>query len=246
MLVLPFLFVTYFCSLATGLQAGDYFKLCKRNDPELGNCIKDSLNQMKPLLRKGIPQLKIPSLDPMVIPRVNVKQGSGPVSMDSTFTNLKINGITDFTIKNIRPDLDNNQIDFEATLPYMYNVGDYKIEGKILVLPISGNGDSWSNYTDVNIKATLKGEPEAKGGKTFFKIKEFKFDLNVGRAIIHLNNLFNGNKELGDAMNNFMIENWEVVYKELKPVVNEAVSAILLDVAQKVFNRFPMDELFLQ
>lgn len=32
---------------------GDYFKLCKRNDPELGNCIKDSLNQMKPLLRKG-------------------------------------------------------------------------------------------------------------------------------------------------------------------------------------------------
>lgn len=50
---------------------------------------------------------------------------------------------------------------------------------------------------DVNIKATLKGEPEAKGGKTFFKIKEFKFDLNVGRAIIHLNNLFNGNKELG-------------------------------------------------
>lgn len=43
-----------------------------------------------------------------------------------------------------------------------------------------------------------------------------------------------------------MIENWEVVYKELKPVVNEAVSAILLDVAQKVFNRFPMDELFLQ
>ncbi|KAK9497011.1 hypothetical protein O3M35_012805 [Rhynocoris fuscipes] len=199
---------------------------------------------MKPLLKKGIPELRIPSLNPMVVPKVSVKQGSGPVSLDSTFTDLKINGITDYTIENVRADLDKYQIDFDAKLPYMYNVGDYKIEGKILVLPISGSGDSWSNYTDVTIKATLKGSKEVKQNKNYFKVDRFDFDLNVGKAIIHFNNLFNGNKELGDAMNKFMSENWEAVYKELKPVVNEAVSAILKDVAEKVFSKFPMDELF--
>ena len=45
-------------------------------------------------------------------------------------------------------------------------------------------------------------------------------------------------------MNRFMSENWEAVYKELKPVTNEAVSTLLGDVASKVFNAFPMDQLF--
>jgi hypothetical protein len=49
----------------------------------------------------GIPQLKISSVDPMVIPKVSLLQGSGPVSIDSTFTNLHVNGITDFDIKRV-------------------------------------------------------------------------------------------------------------------------------------------------
>lgn len=48
----------------------------------------------------------------------------------------------------------------------------------------------------------------------------------------------------GDAMNNFMSTNWEVVYKEMKPVVDEAIAAILTNVGKKVFERFTYDELF--
>jgi hypothetical protein len=45
-------------------------------------------------------------------------------------------------------------------------------------------------------------------------------------------------------MNDFMSRNWEVVFQELKPVVDQAISAILTDVASKVFDRFPFAELF--
>lgn len=45
-------------------------------------------------------------------------------------------------------------------------------------------------------------------------------------------------------MNNFMSTNWEVVYKEMKPVVDEAIAAILTNVGKKVFERFTYDELF--
>lgn len=45
-------------------------------------------------------------------------------------------------------------------------------------------------------------------------------------------------------MNRFMSENWEEVYKELKPVIDEAVGTLLRDVAKKVFDIFPYDELF--
>jgi hypothetical protein len=45
-------------------------------------------------------------------------------------------------------------------------------------------------------------------------------------------------------MNEFMSKNWEAVFQELKPVVDEAISAIMTDVARKVFHRFPFAELF--
>jgi len=48
----------------------------------------------------------------------------------------------------------------------------------------------------------------------------------------------------GDAMNQFMRNNWEAVFKELKPVVDEAITTILTDAARKVFGRFTFAELF--
>jgi len=31
--------------------------------------------------------------------------------------------------------------------PYLYVTSDYTVNGRILVLPISGSGDSWTNYS---------------------------------------------------------------------------------------------------
>jgi hypothetical protein len=45
-------------------------------------------------------------------------------------------------------------------------------------------------------------------------------------------------------MNQFMRSNWEVVFKEIKPVYDEAITAILTDTARKVFDRFSFAELF--
>jgi len=45
-------------------------------------------------------------------------------------------------------------------------------------------------------------------------------------------------------MNQFMRNNWEAVFKELKPVVDEAITTILTDAARKVFGRFTFAELF--
>jgi uncharacterized protein with von Willebrand factor type A (vWA) domain len=45
-------------------------------------------------------------------------------------------------------------------------------------------------------------------------------------------------------MNQFMRNNWEAVFKELKPVVDEAIATILTAAARKVFDRFTFAELF--
>jgi hypothetical protein len=45
-------------------------------------------------------------------------------------------------------------------------------------------------------------------------------------------------------MEEFLSTNWEPVFREMKPVVDEAIGVILTDIARKVFDRFPLDELF--
>ncbi|XP_069682357.1 protein takeout-like [Periplaneta americana] len=229
---------------SASLKASDIFKICKRTDPQLNDCIKETLEDLRPKLSAGIAQLQIPSVKPMIIPKISVIQGSGPVSIDSSFTNTHVDGITNFVIKKVNADVDNYRIDIEVDIPFLYVYGDYQINGKVLVLPIQGSGDSWSNYTEVTGTIKLTGSKDVRDGKEYMKLDDLKFGMEVKHAIVHMNNLFNGNKELGDAMNDFMSKNWEVVFQELKPVVDEAISVILKDIARKVFEKFPMADLF--
>lgn len=194
--------------------------------------------------KKGFPELRVPSLDPMIVPKISLNQGSGPVSITSYFKDLHIEGFTKVQVQDVKVDLPNYRIDIKVFLDWFYTWGDYDIKGQILVLPISGSGPSWSNYTNVRGQATITGHELIKKNKTHFGMDDMRFDLDVGHATIHMDNLFNGNKALGDTMNNFMSENWKAVYSELKPVIDEAVSSLLRDVARRVFDKFPLEELF--
>lgn len=177
--------------------------------------------------------MKIPSVEPMIVPRVQVQQGSGPVSIDSTFINLKVNGISNYKITNAKTDFSKGLLEFGVDIPYLFMEGDYEIRGRVLVLPIVGQGDSWSNYSkcvtinfflcskfsktkfrakikNCSVKTfhyfflagvsgvmTLKMKPIEKGGETFLNLEKLSFDVKVQRAQINMDNLFNGNKELG-------------------------------------------------
>lgn len=48
----------------------------------------------------------------------------------------------------------------------------------------------------------------------------------------------------GEAMSKMMKENWQLVYQELKPVIEETAEAILSDIADKVFRKYSLEQLF--
>jgi len=45
---------------------------------------------------------------------------------------------------------------------------------------------------------SLIGHKESRDGNDYLKLDQFKFSIQVERAVIHMNKLFNGNKELGE------------------------------------------------
>lgn len=61
---------------------------------------------------------------------------------------------------------------------------------------------------------------------------------------MNFENLFNGDRALGDNMNLFLNENWKEIFAELKPVVEDTFAEIIRHVVNNVFNTFPYDSLF--
>lgn len=62
---------------------------------------------------------------------------------------------------------------------------------------------------------------------------------------LYLENLFGGNKALGDNMNMFLNENWQIILQELKPAVKTTLTQIIGGIINNVFDKLAYDELFL-
>lgn len=73
---------------------------------------------------------------------------------------------------------------------------------------------------------------------------EFSFFFN--RLHLYFENLFNGDKLLGDNMNRFLNENWQDILNELKPSVVEAFASIISNIVNSVFSKVSYDDIFLK
>lgn len=81
-----------------------------------------------------------------------------------------------------------------------------------------------------------------KDGKTYMKIDKFHLDLEPKRMIFKIDNLFNGDKALGDNMNLFLNENWSDIYKEIRGTIGSAFGKIFKSVIGHVFTKHPYNE----
>ncbi|KAK9503718.1 hypothetical protein O3M35_010220 [Rhynocoris fuscipes] len=220
-----------------------FIKICKRTDPNLDECVKDSVEKIRPHLSKGIPELGIPGCEPLILPEIIMNQGKGSVSVQSKYSNIKIFGPSQFILKSVKLDLDNDKVKIKLWLPRLETSGDYTINGRILMLPIAGQGISRGNYSDIEATAIMEGEKFIKGGKTYYNVKEFWVDFNIGHASVHLSNLFNGDQQLGEAMNEFLNENWQNVADEMKPVLEKTIGDLFKKFSNRIYHKYPLDEL---
>lgn len=104
-----------------------------------------------------------------------------------------------------------------------------------------------STPTDnVDIKVKFQPIVTEKNGRSYLQIppNKFKLAFDTSRMYLHLENLFNGNKALGDNMNLFLNENWQIILTELKPSVRETLAQILSSIMNRVFEKLPYEDVF--
>ncbi|XP_067014031.2 protein takeout [Anabrus simplex] len=229
------------------LPLPSFIKACHRSDPNFKACALKSARETLPNVFDGVPKYRVPKLDPLIIDRLQVDEGHGPVGLAFTATNCTIYGIRNVRLDNVDIDLPKRHVFYDFYIPRVEIMCKYNASGRILLLPIRGEGPTNLTLTDLYMTYNYDFYTKKKAdNKDYFYLNEdtTKLTYNTSRLYIRLENLFNGDKLLGESTNKALDENWDEVLKSVGPIVAETVAEVIRTILGNIFELVSYDEAF--
>ncbi|XP_028157404.1 protein takeout-like [Ostrinia furnacalis] len=215
------------------------FLKCKGDDDK---CAKESTKAAIPIYTAGIPEFGVETLDPVFFKNIDSSSPTLKLLLD----NVTVKGLRNCIAKKAQRDAKNSKlflrIQCDATLD-----GHYVMSGRLLVLPIEGNGkvhvDLKKAVIDVNMDISDK---QGKDGKNHWTVKSWShtYDLK-DRSTVRFENLFNGNRVLGQAAEGVIAQSGNEIIREVGSPVIKTVVARVVDTIHHFFEAVPTEDLTL-
>ncbi|XP_015366046.1 PREDICTED: protein takeout-like [Diuraphis noxia] len=234
-------------SAASVVKLPKGFIACKKDDPGVNTCIQQALQTAVPHLVKGIPSLGLIPIDPLIISQMDINQGvsNGPLDIKLSFKDLYIHNIGSIKITSMKSNINNHTFNLKADFdePLVLE-GMYNIQGKIIILPIRGEGKSNLTLAALKVSIDINGKPVTRRGEEYMELESLDLKFSTSRLYIQLDNLFNGDQLLGNNMNMFMNQNWREILKDLQPAFESALGMAFQSVAHQFFYKVPYGKIF--
>ncbi|KAK7865806.1 hypothetical protein R5R35_001268 [Gryllus longicercus] len=226
-----------------------YVRPCsfKLSDRKLSECALKSARDIWPNILKGDPKYKVPVLDPMHLDRLVVIDGKGPLGMQLIARDVKMYGLPDAIINSTTHRSNPQDNTYVATIPLVHITAKYNVSGRILLLPIVGQGNVVMDLKNVKLVYQFDFRLEKlEDGETYYiPLPGARLDLDVDGMTIKMDNLFNGDGALLDTTNNFLNEEWREVFDSLRPSFAKAISEVITDILNGIFRQVPFKDAFL-
>eukprot|EP00099_Drosophila_melanogaster_P023559 NP_651358.4 uncharacterized protein Dmel_CG11854 [Drosophila melanogaster] len=212
-------------------------------------CLEDRVNfVLRNYAKSGIKELGLIPLDPLHVKKFKIgRNPHSPVNIDLSFHEMDILGLHQGVAKRVSGftrDL-SRSIELVMEVPEIGVRGPYSVDGRILILPITGNGIADIRLTRTKVRAQIKLKRVSKGDhQTYAEVMNIKVELDPSHVTYQLENLFNGQKDLSENMHALINENWKDIFNELKPGIGEAFGLIAKSVVDRIFGKLPLEQLF--
>ncbi|KAF2887161.1 hypothetical protein ILUMI_19012 [Ignelater luminosus] len=214
---------------------------------DFNNCLVKAINDALLKLSNGFPNLNIAPLEPLYIPSLTIGEGKGAVHVVQNFRGINMYGATNGNMTKVDGSkIKEYKLYAEAFTPYLRLEAEYSLNGRILLIPIQGDGNCTITLENVKTTHLSLGEKLEKKGKVYMRVKKYIVTLDPGKVIFNFENLFNGDERLGKEMNNILNENWKDVFDDVKSGYEESFGIIFGDFANRVYSKIPFKDLFLE
>uniref|UniRef100_A0A1A9ZDH8 Uncharacterized protein n=1 Tax=Glossina pallidipes TaxID=7398 RepID=A0A1A9ZDH8_GLOPL len=192
--------------------------------------------------------ISLPPVDPLTLDTIHImKGGDSPLNIDFTLTNNKLYGLSKSIVTSVHgfgKDMTQKK-SLAVKVPGAISlIGDYTVSGKVLILPIQGKGKSNITFVDSEFRVDFTGAPEERDGNIYMKLENFHWYANPKSIIFDLQNLFNGDKALGDNMNKFLNENWKEIYTEIEDSLDEQFGVVFGKIVHEDLAKYPYAQYF--
>lgn len=107
------------------------------------------------------------------------------------------------------------------------------MKNQIFLIIAGGTGD-----------VKIRGEQKTINGKTHMVVKKLDIKIKVQNGRLNLDNLFGGDKVLGDIINHTINQNFNILSQEIIPLIEKALSRIFKRTGNKILERFTEEQLF--
>ncbi|XP_075164745.1 protein takeout-like [Haematobia irritans] len=217
---------------------------CKHGD---GPCIANTINYILGKYSSGSRDINLLPIDPLRVKKMVLERDpTSPVNIDITFTDFDIIGFKNLKISSVegfKEDFGGRNT-IQGSIDSLRLIGLYKVDGRVLILPVVGHGDCDLLMDKPKFKLSFDFKKVEKNGKIFISLEHIKLELIPTSIHFKFDNLFNGNKELGDNFNVFINENWVDIWNEIGSTFTSAVGVVLKKLINNFFEKDPAHTYF--
>ncbi|CAG9767575.1 unnamed protein product [Ceutorhynchus assimilis] len=222
------------------------FTTCKTKDADFNSCLNKAIENGVKFIKNGLKEYNLRPLDPFKYPSMKIGVGAGAVNLEQNYKDITVTGFSGLTVLNANMDFDKKKLTFSTAVPLLTQKATYNIDGKILMLPVRGTGPSTLQLQNSFSNHTLDFQEQTKDGIVYYKPTKYTIKISTEHANFNFENLFDGNKLLGDNINKVVNQEWKLIFLDVRDGFQEAFGQIFLDYAKRIFEKVPMKEIFLE
>ncbi|XP_070506618.1 protein takeout-like [Chironomus tepperi] len=221
---------------------------CSRSDENFHKCLAGAIQEALIIFKDGSEKFDLPKIEPFKITQHTESESIGGTPnfyLKSSLNNAEIRGLT--TGKMLRTATRFNKgygIKLETAFDRISIIGNYTMNGKVLVLPINGEGRCNITFVDTIVRVESHGKYITKDGDEYIDIQEFKIKITPKRVFFNFENLFKNDKKLSDTINSVMNQQWQLVTDNILPGYEEKIGEQLIGVCNKIYHNVPVNKIF--
>ncbi|KAL6255412.1 hypothetical protein P5V15_013747 [Pogonomyrmex californicus] len=238
------MFATIFiCTLVTTLVTAEipsYIHVCSRKDPNLDQCITDSINNLRSKLCEGISEMEVPSLNSFIINEIVISDAD---NAKLYLKDLKIDGLCDYVIDSFHIDLDKLHFDAHVSFKQIKINATYDFDIHLLV-PFVQKGPVYLTSDNIEGKIGVDLKVITKNDKKYIYISKINLNLDIKTLSNKFDTEGQNSSQLNEIISNFVGSNEEEFIKKVKPSLEEQVTKQIIFLANNIVKHFTYDELF--
>ncbi|XP_013108603.1 circadian clock-controlled protein daywake [Stomoxys calcitrans] len=221
-----------------------YIETCKINQPGFTKCSTRSIQAFLVEIFNGkVPEVNavVGQLEPMKLDKINFKQDDNEAAtIRATLSDLMVTGLSKIQVKESRVSKKNSGWLTKLFFPNFKIEGQYKMDGRILLLPLNGEGHMFIEIDSMNITMRTKTHVIEKDGFLFNNVTDVQVEVDAKKMSSQFDNLFGGhNKEIERSTNESFNKNWRDFFEALRPLITETVANIMFQLIPKIFLMYP-------